>query len=454
MTQSLRCEIPWWVAQAVKDTRQEQTTWITGGLGSGKTYGAALWHLRRCLDNSKSRYSWALVPTHSKADLIYIPAFQEAAFNHFGWTEGKDYHVHGSVPRRITLKATRQEIIFHSANKYRALVGENISHWSATECGYYEHDEWFEKVQSRLRCPKANILQGIGEGTPEGMENPYERLANFEGYDEARQFKRIKLWTTDNTHLRAGYEAQLKRSLLHDPGKLRSYLYGEFVPFTKSTAYWNFVHSKHASRHYKPTPFLPLIFGWDFDVSPIAWTVMQRMPVETLGGHRYFRYTVIAESSGKSRGLVEAVAEFILQFPPSTWRNVEINLYGDPSGYAGHYQSPSCGYNQILSLLRSKYERVSLQADTSAPTRQARLEKHNALMAYDQFAVDIECVNTIRSFATSQLKPGTWDFIKPKDGKDPTHWADSCGYPVFQLTKFEDLEIPLSPRVAGVNKAF
>lgn len=451
MIQTNSTEVPWWVWDRIEDRKQERISWITGGLGSGKTYGTAIWHVKRCLENHKSRYSWALVPTHSKADLIYIPAFQEVMQNHFGWVEGRDYTVRGSVPRRITLKRTKQDIIFHSANKFRSLVGENISHWSATECGYYQHIEWFEKAQARLRCPKATILQGMGEGTPEGMDNPFEKLANFDGYDAERGFVRTNLWTEDNKKLRAGYVDQLKRSLIHDPGKLRSYLYGEFVPFTKSTAYWEFVHSRNAGRHYPASEHLPLIFGWDFNVSPLAWVVIQRQPVD-LTDQRYWRYTVVAESSGMSRGVTDAVAEFIYRFPPIVWRNQEIGLYGDPSGYAAHYQSASCGYDQILSLMRSKYNNVTVQADRKAPTRQARLERHNALMCYEQFAVDIECVNTIRSFATTQLKPGTWDILKPT-GEDWTHWGDAAGYPIFQLTKFDDLEPPLIPRVAGVNKA-
>src|SRR4051794_10492303 len=101
-------EIPWWIWDALEDKREDLVTWVTGGLGSGKTYGSALWHVQRCRDNHNSPYSWIIAPTHAKVNSIIIPALVEVMANHLGWTEGRDFTVHSGAPAKIYLKRTGQ----------------------------------------------------------------------------------------------------------------------------------------------------------------------------------------------------------------------------------------------------------------------------------------------------------------------------------------------------------
>ena len=442
--------LPFWVYDILEDQKPGWVDWITGGLGAGKSYGLACWHLAMCYRNLASRFSWSLVPTHSKAELISIPAFQAVLADHYGMLEGKDYTIKGSIPRRLYLKRTNQEIIFHSANKFRSLVGENISHWSATECGYYQHIEWFEKTMARMRCPRAAILAGFGEGTPEGVDNPYADLANFESIDPIRHFRRTVLWTDDNPYLKPDYVLNLERTLAHDPGKLRSYRYGEFVPFTHGTAYWEFFHSRNVKLDVALSDCLPLLFCWDFNRAPLAWVTMQRQPVDTRNGRDY-RFVALAESSGKSRGILDACVEFMIACPPEKFRHTPIEIYGDPSGFAGSHLAASCSYDQILQILRQKYDNVTVAASRAAPRVQARLERSNALLAYEKFVIAVWCRNLIRSLSMTALKQGTWDMEKPSRD-DWTHYSDATGYPLLQLTKSEDLEaLPGSKKISGLN---
>lgn len=441
-------EIPWWVFDRLEDKTQDRTNWITGGLGSGKTYGTALWHIQRCFDNYKSPYSWIVGPTYAKLESIYIPAFIEAFYNQYRMVDGVHYSVVGGNALRIKIKRTGQEILGHSANKWRLMVGENISHWSATEVGYYPSRDWYDKCQSRARCPKAEVIQGQGEGTPEGTENWYAEAANFDEIDLERNATRTILHTEDNAHLRPGYVEKLKQIYGYDLGRLESYLYGRFVPFTKGTAYWEFLHSRNVVLDVKPSKHLPLLLCWDFNKSPLAWVVMQRQPFER-GGYRYFRYVALAESSGKSRGVLDACAEFIAQFDPKDYRDTPIHVYGDCSGYFGSHLASSDAYDQINQALRSRY-RVSILAARSAPSIEARLNRVNTLMAYEQYVVAAWCRNLIKSHTNTGLKKGMWQIEKPS-GEDWTHYSDATGYPLFQLTREEDLEAPNKPRIFGTN---
>lgn len=449
----LETEIPFWVWDCLDDKTQDLVTWITGGLGSGKTYGSALWHIEMCRRNWRSKYSWVVAPTHAKVNSIIVPAIVEVLNNHYGWREGRDFSVHGGAPAEVYLKRTNQTIYGHSANKWRLMVGENISHFTATEVGYYQSRDWLDKCQFRARCPKAEVIQGLGEGTPEGLENWYAEVANLERenviYPETLM-KRIRLETADNPHLRAGYVDKVKRSLAHDPGKLESYLYGRFVPFTKGTAYWEFFHSRNVVLDVAPSHYLPILMCWDFNKSPLAWVAAQRQPHETRSGYRYHRFTALHESSGAARGIMDACVEFMAAYPPGEWRESEIRVYGDPSGYFGSHRSPSDDYDQIYQYLRSYYPRLEIVAAKAAPTIHARLERHNALLANEELVVAAWLRNTIRSHSTTALRKGMWQIEKPKD-EDWTHYGDALGYMLFQETKHEDLTRNPAPQIHGIN---
>ncbi len=443
---------PDWLYDCYEDTTSA-VFWITGGLGSGKTYTVAWWHLLRCFQNWQVEKSWHIAPTHAKAKLISIPAFIQVLADEFGLNEGKDFTVTYTAPAEIAIKRTKQRIIFHSANKWQSLVGENISHWSATECGYYQGREWFDRCQFRARHPKAQVIQGMGEGTPEGTTNSYAELANFEDYDPVNNAKRIILWTDDNPHLKPGYIDTLERTLSYDPGKLQSYRYGVFVPFQKGTAYWEFFYSRNVVLDVKVDPHLPLLLCFDFNKSPLAWVLMQRQRVEK-NFIRYHRFVALDETSGKCRGLMDACAEFISKYPPDKFGQCHVEVYGDPSGFAGSHKAPSCDFNQIEQYLSGRYASVVVRAARSAPTVEARLDRTNALMAYEQFVTAAWCRNLIRSATETSLKDGMRGEIEKPPGEDWTHYMDAVGYPLFQLTKNETLEAPGIKPLRGSNKRF
>lgn len=378
-----------------------------------------------------------------------MPTFAEVARTTFGLIEGRDYKLIFAGSPRMELLRTRQTIYFKTANRPDRLVGPSVSHISGTELGLWERVA-YEKSSARLRCPKAKCRQYLGEGTPEGF-NWWQAEADIAGeVDEARNYRRFTLWTSDNRHLPSNYVDNLARTYAYDAGKLESYLFGRFVPFTKGTAYWEFRHSRNVTLDLRPTPQLPILFCWDFNISPLAWVVAQKRIIDR-PAYRFERYEALAESSGRAKGILDACVEFMYQFPPEEYRDTPIQVYGDPSGYAGHVLSPNCAYDQILQSLRGRYRRVEICAERHAPEIKARLERTNALLAYERLLIGAWLKNTISSFSRTSLKEGTWKIEKPS-GEDWTHYGDALGYMLFQLSSTTDLE-PLSPRRRwGINR--
>lgn len=440
--------VPFWVVDWLKDSTNFRTFWLTKGYGSGGTYGAALWHLILCRINARSRFSWAVAPTFTQIADTLIPTFTEVLYDHFGMIEGEDYKLNISVFPKIVFH-DGQEIWFKSGNRPSSLVGPTISHYTMTEPGLM-HKLVYDKLFARLRCPRASRLQCLGEGTPEGM-NDYETEANFpEGVNEEKNASRIILPTAANQHLPIGYLENLEKKLAYDPAKLKSYTQGIFVPFQKGSAYWTFNEVKNSKLNLKLESNAPILIAWDFNKSPIAWCIMQRQLVE-MPLRRVFKWRVINESSGESRGLLDACAEIIHKLSPEIYRDTPIELDGDPNGLHGRILSTSSAFHQILQYLRRFYNSVRVVAASKPPSIQERLERVNALFAYELIEVAVWCRNLIRSLLTTKLKNGLWEIEKPSRD-DWTHWSDAIGYPLFRLTKDDDLEQPLRPKIYGINK--
>lgn len=390
---------------------------------------------------------------------IFLPAFIDIAFRHYGMREGIHYDIVTSKQVEIRIHSTQQTIIGHSALKYQLMVGESISHFTGTEVGFYKSNEWFQKCKQRCRCPKASVLQGMGEGTPEG-DTPYRELADIVDFyetgqiDEERNFKRIRLESDDNPHLPEGYiEQNIVKPLAHDPSKLESYRYGRFVSFNKGTAYWEFIFSRHTVLDVRASPQLPVIFTWDFQRTPLSWVVLQRQPFDR-AGIRKSRFVALGESSGKARGLFDACVEFAVQFPVEQYRFTPIEIYGGHDGFFEKHNTESCDFGMIEQYLKKLgYRNVRVLAATAAPRIQTRLERTNAYLAYDQLVIARWLTNVIKSYEKATLIEGTWNLEKPHK-KDYTHYGDAIDYAIYEITKDEELGDDPGTRPAGYRVNF
>lgn len=443
-------ELPDWVYELLENDTRHHRFWITKGLGAGGTYGAAIWHYLLCLINYKSKFSWAIAPTFQQVSDTLIPIFGDVLTQVFGLEAGIDFNIIRAQFPRIDFKKNEQSILFKSANSPERFVGPSISHCFGSEPGLWKR-EAYQKSSARLRCPKAERLQYLLEGSPEGLGNFFEEEANFEeGLDEANNRTRITLWTHDNPVLGPDYVENLSRAYSYDPHKLESYIYGRFVAFTKGTGYWEFRHSRNVKLDLKASPQLPITITWDWNHTPLAWCAVQKQPIFPRGGSKYDRFTVLGESSGKYSGIMDACAEFIAQFNPKDYVDTPIEIDGGCDGYFKSHLTTSCAFDQVYDCLKKYYRNVTVVAARSAPLIKDRLQKHNALLAYSRLVVATWCRNIIKSHEQTNLVQGQWK-IEKGDGDTVTHWGDALGYYLFRATKNLDLQNPNSKQVYGFN---
>jgi hypothetical protein len=341
-------------------------------------------------------------------------------------------------------------ISFLSADNPVHFVSASLTHWRWSEVATSRADV-FDRIMDRLRDKRAKCLQGLGDSVPEGI-NHYAELADIPGtgydrLDEKRNVRAFIVPTDHNAHnLAPGYIEALVQRYSYDPSKLQSYRYGLFVPFQKSTAYWNFNESRNVvGDDVRPIPELPLALCWDFNVAPLAWTVHQRQPFYAgrFSQERLFRFVALDETDGRARGLEAAVMEFARKFPVHTWRHTPIEIHGDRSGYNPvHNTDAGCDYDQIVKYLRSAgFTSVTMKTPRANPGVRQSLEKMAQAMDYGLYVVHYRCKNLLDSYRKTALKEGTWDIDKPP--KDTwTHYGDSARYYVFEMTKHLDLTKP------------
>ena len=461
----LNAETPWWVHRAMRDTTPMRTHFVTGGLGSGKSHGGGIWDLQRVRQNAapvtdpQPTRSWTVGPNYRICETLLELTLQVAQ-DVFGMRQGTHFELARSFPRVLDFSPAglNHRLMFLSAANPEHFVSASITHWRWSEVGVSKA-EVYEKLSDRLRDKRAKVLQGLGEGTPEGM-NHYADLANIPGttrdrLDLPRNRRRFIVETGDNIgNLAPGYLEALRARYAHDAAKLVSYEKGLFVPLTKSTAYWEWAESKLLIDNIDADPHLPLQLCFDFNKNPMSWIVCQR---RWLQRHHYAPRTqqdvAIDETAGTAKGLLDAVAEFAAKFPAGLYRRTLIEIDGDVSGWAGSHKVDGSDYQRIESYLHDLgYERVEVrvQRHTSNPRVKHRLELVAALMAYEQHAVCARCRNLANSYAKTALVPGTWDIDKPHDDTW-THYADACGYYLYRANKDRDVVNPNARPVLGIG---
>jgi hypothetical protein len=456
---------PWWVWDTIQDETNLRVHWITGGLGSGKSHGGQIWDIKRCLQNGvqmsepKPSISWTVAPNYRICETLLNLTLQ-VALDVFQMREGKHFWLRRSFPRQIdfTPMKLNHRLYFLSADNPEHFVSDSITHWRWSEVGVSKALV-YEKLQDRLRDRRAKILQGLGDGTPEGSDNHYAELANIPGegrvrFDTERNFSRYIIETGDNSHnLAPGYVEALRDRYRYDPIKLMSYEKGLFVRFDKGSAYWEFVESRNVEQSdVKPSPSLKINLTFDFNVSPLAAVVIQEfMAQRNFLAPREKKMIALWESSGESRGLMDVVAEFGAAFPIGQYRHTPIEVYGDASGWARNIHSSGSDYAMIEQYLRALgYQNVTVLAAKSNPMVKHRLEKTAALMAYERFSVLPSCRKLISSFVKTSLKEGTFEIEKPT-GETWTHFADGCTYAMYQLAKDIDVTSPHARKVFGAG---
>jgi hypothetical protein len=210
------------------------------------------------------------------------------------------------------------------------------------------------------------------------------------------------------------------------------YIEGKFVNLKGQRAAYAFDRRKHTRPDIEKIPGHPVWVSIDFNVSPMAATLWNRLPfgVNYATGQSFFHelqaFDEICLESSNTYELCDAI-----------WRKIdredEVILYPDPAGVARSTKSRGLSDIDILrqgGFPNIKYKPVVSVRDT--------LNALNAKLSQDRIALNsLRCPNAIADLEQCAFRSGTFEIDKTNPKR--SHWLDG-------LKNMVDLEFPIRGR--------
>jgi hypothetical protein len=343
------------------------------------------------------------------------------------------YRHHKAENKVSILGGINSQILFRSVEDFERLRGTNLAWFGLDELTYMRREVW-QRLQGRLREPRALRRQGIAAWTPKGFDWVYEM---FIVPDRPAGHTAYLASPRENYHLPADFYTNLERT--YDERFYRQEVLGEYLPIHSGQVYYGF----DRTLNIEPCPFIPsfgpLIWSLDFNISPMASVLCQvEVGINALrSGNLHLNVRVLDEIMLMSSSIPEACQAFEAKTQEYLRLGMPINVkvYGDASGdNRSHTTGASC--YQILKdffKVRPQYK-VSYHYKKSNPLVRDRINAVNAkLRAQDgtrSLFIDPRCKSLRRDFEqvvwkldSNKQSSGNLD---QKDGL--THISDALGY--------------------------
>jgi hypothetical protein len=165
----------------------------------------------------------------------------------------------------------------------------------------------------------------------------------------------------DNPYLAREEIARLEALYLVGSAVRRVRLNGEWLPgLTGARAYPAFDRTVHVRPALAVTPYLPLLWSWDFNVEPLCSVVLQKIGDS---------YHVLRELVLEQGSIAEMCERFREAFPR---HESEVWVYGDASGRGRPAQTGQSDYTVILQTMRTYPVPLRLKVPEANPLVDAR----------------------------------------------------------------------------------
>ncbi len=385
---------------------------FSGPVGSGKSAALCLETLRRSYVN-RGRQGMLAAPTFGMlrdASLISLTSLledMEVEFEH----KRSDGELHFVAPESF--------ILLRSLDEPERLRGTNLAWFGVDELSYATEEAW-QRLEARLRDPKAHLLSGFGVWTPQGHDWIHRKFIKspVEGYGciRARAFenKFLLVRTPD-------YYERLEVS--YDPKFYEQEVLGEYVNSRADRVYHCFNVTVHVvDGGYEP--HLPILWGLDFNVSPMSSVVLQK---------KGQRLVVIDEIVLDRATTMEACSEFQNRYQG---HSSTLEIFGDASGNSSQTTGTTDYATLKTFLYKAGFRQVSYRVPKANPPVLDRIRKVNALLTNALGEVGLEisskCKELIKDFEEVMYKPGSGVIDKLRDPLR-THASDALGYVIWEL---------------------
>lgn len=405
---------------------------IIAGVGSGKTSAGPKACLIRCVDNPQSEEFLVIAPTNQLARDRCLKEF-ESYLLFLGMREGREFKVYRS-PGNLKIElflpgCVKQTGYFLSGESPERIVSYNVFFVWIDEPALQVADVWTRTAQ-RLRCPKANYIQTLFTGTPEGVGNWFadrfsEERAPQVGDTRYRENDTVLILegsSYDNPFLPDSFFEALEAEFAHDPAAYETYVLGKFVSLAKKRFYFSFDERRNVRPH-KPDPNnKQLYLTWDNNPVVLAWVAFQPVPDA---------YAVVRDNNATGRNIEDACVQFVEAFPPATWGGHVLTVLGDPALHARSTHSYSTGYEIVRTLLKPHYPRLSIEAPRGTLFVEERSRTTNKALHAGRVFADPGATGIIRSWKTVETNEKGQP--KKEGGEDRSHCGEALDFALGHL---------------------
>ncbi|HBY60819.1 MAG TPA: hypothetical protein DEH78_13435 [Solibacterales bacterium] len=318
----------------------------------------------------------------------------------------------------IRMLDTGSRILLRSLDAYERLRGTNLAWFAVDELTYCEEEAW-QRLEARLRDPKASWLAGVAAWTPKGRDWVYRRFMaeRVEGYSAiiAKPFENRYLLDAV-----PDFYERLKRS--YDQQFYEQEVLGEYVKLQDGQVYHAFDRAGNL-RSNVVAAAEPLLWAMDFNVEPMCSVVVQLCGDEI----RVLDEIVLSRASTR-----DACEEFSRRYP---WHGRGVTVYGDASG-SRRQTAGGTDYD----IVREHFGRqlampLQLRVPRSNPAVRERIALVNGMLksaaGRRRLIIDPRCRELVKDLEEVSYKDRSGDIDKTKDPRR-THLSDALGYLIWQ----------------------
>lgn len=300
----------------------------------------------------------------------------------------------------------KNEIWFRSGDDPEKLKGPNLAWAWLDEAGSMVKDVWNEVI-SRIRDPKAKVLQAYVTSTPEG----WNWLADLYYKPADDRFFVVKASTEENFHITNDYAEDLRS--LYDEKMQRQYLDGEFVDITTGRVYYGFDREKHLTEQDFDYSY-PLIVCCDFNINPCGWVLCQFID------NKIYILDELTVFNANTNVMCETLKEKGIENYPA------LLFYGDYTSVS--QRSTASGYSdwQIIDSHFKNYRNYKKKLKANPKVKDS-VNLINGLFSKDRIFINKRCVDTVKDCEKVVWSENKFE-IEKKKNPDRTHWMDGVRY--------------------------
>lgn len=398
------------------------------GRQSGKTTNGGWTLIKKPLEGRRGGRYWHVLQTHSAADVAfdrYVRLFPRSS-----WSELFAKRPNES-DKTVFLTGWR-EVQFKSGENYQDLRGDTLDGAIIDECRQQQKEVWTQVVRPALARRK-------------GWCDFYSTPNGFDWFFDLTEFAKThpEEWALFHAPSTAAWwwtpeEIDSAKSSMTE-AEFAQEILAEFRDLTAGKVYMSFGdHNRATESPFMPgkkwSPYLPIILGADFNLSPMCWTLGQ-----TAKEQWHWFNEIHLKASHTMEAARELVQKVGMMKAEGHRASVDMIMCGDATGKATQRSSNQSDYDIIKLMLKEANISFQDQTPEANPSVKDRVNAvntkcRNARGDVEMFVDFADCPMLVHDFQRVVWKNGADSIIDPGKNRELGHQTDSVGYPIHRIT--------------------